>query len=212
MQYTYLDIYATYSYIHAHTCCHFCSSSCQLCLVLHSLQPQHSCGFCATPLLAQLPSLQQSSIVPMALSSYGQFYLTIKKLAKPASSDISPQAPLSIQSLEVAKQVLLTKASVLVAKAQGLPILRSYCSDGTPVSTRMRHQLSGLPKPEGGPGSQPRKEASGTQEYLVQTCFYRAFDHHSKAHSACVLRDPFPLPMASLPLHFLLATSCSIPA
>ena len=41
-------------------------------------------------------ALQQSSFVPMALSSYGQFYLTIKKLAKPASSDISPQASLSI--------------------------------------------------------------------------------------------------------------------
>ena len=146
-----------HSYIHAHTCCHFCSSGCQLCLVLHSLHPQHSCGFCATPLLAQLPSLQQSSIVPMALSSYGQFYLTIKKLAKPASSDISPQAPLSIQSLEVAKQVLLTKASALVAKGQGLPILRSYCSDGTPVSAKMRHQLSSLPGPEPGIVSKQRR-------------------------------------------------------
>ena len=143
--------------------------------------------------LLSSPALQQSSFVPMALSPYGQFYLTIKKLAKPASSDISPQDPLSIQSLEVAKQVLLTKASALVAKGQGLPILRSYCSDGTPVSAKMRHQLSSLPGPEPGTVSKQRREASGTQEYLVQTCFYRFFDHHSKAHPACVLRDPLPL-------------------
>ena len=85
--------------------------------------------------LPSSPALQQSSIVPMALSSYGQFYQTIKSLAKPASSGMSPQASLSIQSVEVAKQVLLTKASTLVAKAQGLPI------SGTPFPLPMASLL-----------------------------------------------------------------------
>ena len=124
----------------------------------------------------------------MALTSYGQFYLTIQKLARPASSDIKPWDNTAFQTAEVAKQVLLTKASSLVASVPKMPILRSFSSDGTPVSNNVKRQPKSLPGYDS-----TRKEGKGTLEYLVQTCFYRYFDHHGTAHSACVLRDPVPL-------------------
>ena len=140
------------------------------------------------PSLLSSPSLQLSSFLPMALSSYGQFFLAIKKLAKPASSDTPPWDSQAFQTIEVAKQVLLTKAASLVGSAQGLPILRSFSSDGTPVSTKLHHHLSGLPST-----SAKSRAGTATPEYQVQTCFYRYFDYHGSAHSACVIRDPLPL-------------------
>ena len=67
----------------------------------------------------------------------------------------------------------------MVRILQFLRILRSYRSDGAPVSSRVFHKLSSLPSPS----TTTRRECKGSQEFFVQTCFYRFSDHHANAKS-----------------------------
>ena len=82
---------------------------------------------------------------------------------------------------------LSIKARQLVAAAGGAPVLISYSSDGTPVSTKKRATA------KSSSNLVVSTQGRGTDEYLVQHAFVRYIDAGGQHHSTVVLKDPLPL-------------------
>eukprot|EP00969_Alexandrium_andersonii_P341100 15077681-Alexandrium_andersonii.AAC.1 len=89
--------------------------------------------------------------------------------------------------VEVCKVFFKQQAEQLVQAANGLPVLRSYSSDGTPLHTRARFST------QVGQQQKVVREGGQTHEYLVQQAFLRYIDASGAAHTVPVLRDPLPL-------------------
>lgn len=79
------------------------------------------------------------------------------------------------------------KARQLVAAAGGAPVLISYSSDGTPVSTKKRATA------KSSSDVQVSRTGRTTDEYLVEHAFVRYVDAGGQHHSTVVLKDPLPL-------------------
>ena len=89
--------------------------------------------------------------------------------------------------VEVCKQFLKRTWQTHVRMAGGGPVLCSYSSDGTPISTtqQCRSSIS--------TGGTVKRFGRGTSEYLVQGMFSRYLDAQDQAQTCVVLRDPLPL-------------------
>ena len=111
----------------------------------------------------------------------------VKQLCK-ASLTHHPAFMLRSQKIcEIGKMLLKMKAQRLVNNAGSMPLLRSYASDGTPLSTKtvVTKKVKDVPS--------VKRTAKGSSEYLVQTCYYRYYDMLGQHHTSVAIRDPLPL-------------------
>lgn len=88
---------------------------------------------------------------------------------------------------ELLKSFLRRKALELIETAGGRPILLSYSSDGTPLTTRerLRLRLNGTAAPV-------VRVGGSSQEYLIQQVFVRRLDVDGNSRTEVVLREPLP--------------------
>ena len=112
-----------------------------------------------------------------------------------ANASLSGPQEVSLPKLvECGKKVLESKVSNLVEAAGKVnqPLLRSYGSDGTPLSVKMAQSYTTSKKKSLGT-LKVRRYAKGTQEYLVQSSTYRYYDLHGDPQTAILVKDPQPL-------------------
>jgi len=82
---------------------------------------------------------------------------------------------------------MVAKAKQLVSGAAGAPVLISYSSDGTPISTRKRATATSSSDVS------VTRTGKTTEELLVQHACVRYLDSRGVAHSRVVLQEPLPL-------------------
>jgi hypothetical protein len=117
------------------------------------------------------------SLVPQLIKQYGGQCAQLEK------SDLRHLARLCESGMHFLKM----KARQLVAAARGAPVLISYSSDGTPLSTKKRTTAK-----SSSDVAQVRYSRT-TEEFLVQHAFVRYIDAKGEHHSTVVLKDPIPL-------------------
>ena len=104
--------------------------------------------------------------------------------SRPSQSPTSNIKALS-QAVEICKHSLMQHAEAFVRSLGDLPVLVSYSSDGTPLQSRKSVQGKL-------PSRKVRRTGRGSDEFLVQNCFFRALDATGQARTAVVLLDPLP--------------------
>lgn len=120
-------------------------------------------------------------------SSGPEVHALLARWARPGVSLSDMEVRRAARLCEATKAFLEGRAHELIQKAKGSPVLVSYSSDGTPLSSRRRASA------EWQKGQSVVRSGRGTDEFLVQHCFYRFLDHSGEAQTAVVLRDPLPL-------------------
>ena len=95
--------------------------------------------------------------------------------------------------MESGIKILESKVSNLVEMAGKLelPLLRSYGSDGTPLSVSYGQSFTATSSP--GKKVHAYRYGKGSQEYLVQSCTYRYYDLSGESHLAMFVKSPVPL-------------------
>ena len=111
----------------------------------------------------------------------------IQQFAGPCKSLASHEMRVLAKLCETGKQFMLNKARQLISAAAGAPVLISYSSDGTPVSTRKRATA------KSSSNVSIMRTGKTTEEFLVQHAFVRYLDARGVAHSTVVLQDPLPM-------------------
>ena len=90
------------------------------------------------------------------------------------------------QLVEVLKQFLRQYGEAFIKGADGLPILRSYSSDCTPVKVKQRITAKLGP-------TRVHRVGGMSVELLMEVVFLRYVDLDDQCHTHVVLRDPLPL-------------------
>ena len=98
-------------------------------------------------------------------------------------TDITKAATLA----EVCKAHMQAKALEAVGRAQGIPMLQTYASDGTRMTSKYKIRKSSSS------GKDAQKTGTETNEYLVQHEFIRYVSATGKAIDHAVLQDPLPM-------------------
>ena len=87
---------------------------------------------------------------------------------------------------EAFKALMRRQRAQLIKDAEGGPVLMSFSSDGTPLSSKVRAKIQLEEKAHHRSGSQ-------CSEYLVQLAAYRAFNMSGDAMSCVFMKEPMPL-------------------
>ena len=90
--------------------------------------------------------------------------------------------------VEVLKPFLQTECTRVVRQAAGLPVLRSYSSDTTPVKVK-----TALPTPPSSSAVPSRRVGSKTFDLLTQVAFVRSQTATGEIQTAVCTRDPVPV-------------------
>lgn len=93
----------------------------------------------------------------------------------------------AVRVAEVVKQCLWDKASAFIAKHSHAPLLFSYASDGTPMTTVSRHVVQAHAK------RRVAREGGRLREFLVQRGFVKAMGVDGGGEVCVLLSDPLPM-------------------
>ena len=113
---------------------------------------------------------------------------SLKRFAQPGQVIDSRTDRRDIETLcETGKAFLAEQVKVLAMRHNpSLPMIRFYCSDGTPLL--LNRQWAKMLN-----GKTFYRRAKSSQEYIVERTYFRGVDENGMPLTAVQFRDPFPL-------------------
>ena len=116
----------------------------------------------------------------------GEPFKAMRDLPQVSSNHSNTQMLNGAALSEAFKAMLVRKRQKLIRDAEGGPVLMSFSSDGTPLSSNVRAKIQLQEKSHYRSGSQ-------CSEYLVQLAVYRAFSMTGDVMSCAYMKEPLPL-------------------
>ena len=126
-------------------------------------------------------------LVPQLSLVYSMAFLTgLSELWVPSRGLQDHDERAAIKATEVIKKALWATASALITKSEGRPVMYSYSSDGTRLTTTTTFRTNvGFKKIQ--------RSGSTSHEFLQQVGYLKTTNSLGQPIQSCLMRDPVPL-------------------